>query len=576
MKKRSIILYWLLLLVPTLLITVAAFQMLRHEQKRINEQARSSALDRVRAIADTVKITVADVEDGLTEALRRIPPTRLISVLSTWETRNPLIRNVFVWRPKRGLQYPQKAAPLKSEERRFIGRYEALFSGRVPWRSGGVEKPDKGPDLDQTSPQKARSNLVRQVQKLERGRKRLTGLAKGETVNEAGRPADSQKDSRGLSGWIPWFEENRLYILGWVQQGPNGPVYGVELELMTLLSRLVTDFPSEAPQGMVYALVDGRGRVLHQAGNGTLDSGAAPDLTSPLAPYLPHWQLAVYFSDGGLAARSDKGFLLLAGLLLAIFFTAIVLGGSLLTWQAHRNMTDARQKTSFVSNVSHELKTPLTSIRMYAELLNEGRIKGKDKKKKYLETIVAESQRLTRLVNNVLDFSRLEQGRRKYHLEELELAGYLRELAESHRLRLKETGLALKIQIPEQDMIIHTDRDALEQVMLNLLDNVIKYAAGGGELVIALSEQADGNAISVMDRGPGVLPAHRVSIFEKFHRVDDSLTAQQPGSGLGLSIAKRLMRGLGGDLLYEPRDGGGSCFVVVIVPLGEWEKNPRL
>ena len=566
MKKRSIILYWLLLLAPSLAISVAAFQMLRNEQKRINEQARYSARDRVQAIADTVKITVADVEDELTDALRRISPSRLIPVLTTWESSNPLIRNVFVWRPKRGLQYPQKAASLTSEERRFVDRYEALFSGRVPWRSGGREKPDKGEAFEQPSQGKARSNLVRQIQKLRKGRKKLTGLAKGETVHQAGGPAASQKDASDLNGWIPWFEENSLYILGWVRQGPHGPVYGVELELMTLLSRLVTDFPTQAPQGVVYALVDGRGHVLHRAGKGTLDAGAEPGLTTPLAPYLPHWQLAVYFVDGGLAARSDKGFLILAGLLLAIFFIAIVLGGSLLTWQAHRNMTDARQKTSFVSNVSHELKTPLTSIRMYAELLNEGRIKGEDKKKKYLETIVAESQRLTRLVNNVLDFSRLEQGRKKYHLEALELAGYLRAFAESHRLRLKEAGLALTLQTPEsaQDIIIRTDRDALEQVMLNLLDNAVKYTAGGGEIVIALGAQTEAYTIRVMDRGPGIPQTHRVNIFKKFHRVDDSLTAQQPGSGLGLSIAKRLMRDMDGDLLYEPRDGGGSCFVVIL------------
>jgi signal transduction histidine kinase len=167
-------------------------------------------------------------------------------------------------------------------------------------------------------------------------------------------------------------------------------------------------------------------------------------------------------------------------------------------------------------------------------------------------------------VNNVLDFSRLEQGRKTYHVEALELTGYVRDLVEFHRLRIQEAGLALEMQLPGQDLMIRTDRDALEQVMLNLLDNTIKYAVEGGELTIAVQQREGHCEIRVMDRGSGVPPEHRARIFEKFHRVDDSLTSPQPGSGLGLSIAQGLLQGLDGDLLYEPREGGGSCFVVIL------------
>ena len=108
------------------------------------------------------------------------------------------------------------------------------------------------------------------------------------------------------------------------------------------------------------------------------------------------------------------------------------------------------------------------------------------------------------------------------------------------------------------------DRDALEQVMLNLVDNAIKYASEGKELTIALKVRKEYCELQFADRGPGVPSAHRDNIFKKFHRVDDSLTAGKPGSGLGLSISRRLLRDLDGDLLYRPRAGGGSCFIVLI------------
>jgi signal transduction histidine kinase len=201
---------------------------------------------------------------------------------------------------------------------------------------------------------------------------------------------------------------------------------------------------------------------------------------------------------------------------------------------------------------------------MYAELLAEGRIKNPEKKKHYLEVIVAESQRLTRLVNNVLHFSRLEQGRKKYHIDEIDAVKFLLEILEAHKLRFQEAGLELKLDVPDNAIVVRTDRDAMEQVVLNLMDNALKYAAEGKELLIRLEVCNGFCELQLMDRGPGVPSTHRAKIFEKFQRMDDSLTTPKPGSGLGLSIARRLMRDLGGDLIYRSRKEGGSCFVVLI------------
>ncbi|RPI78697.1 MAG: hypothetical protein EHM45_05645 [Desulfobacteraceae bacterium] len=559
MTKRTIILYWLLLFIPTLTLGLAGFYLLQHEQERINQAARASAQERARSLAETLQAGVAAMEAELLQALHRLPPERVQEALFDWEENNPLIRNAFIWKSNAGLQYPQLGAPVTSEQGRFVLRYQALFSGRIAWQTADTQWAESGNNAAAHAGQAALP-AESQNQKLSKsGRKELIDLAQNSRLS-----SNAVEHSELSGGWIPWFSENSLYILGWVQNRTNGVTYGVELELMTVLSRLIADFPAAAPSGTIYALQDGRGRVLHQSGDAILKNTAKPEMTVGLAPELPNWQIIVYFTEGGPAAQSKRGFLILSGLLLAIFVTAVILGGFLLIWQAHRNLKDAQQKTSFVSNVSHELKTPLTTIRMYTELLNEDRIKDPQKKKNYLQVILTESERLTRLVNNVLNFSRLEQGRKKYHLEELDLSAFIREWIDSLRPRIQAAGLEIKEQLPSGALPTRFDRDAIEQVFLNLADNAVKYAAGGGEIQVILDQIPGYCRLRIMDRGPGVPAAHRSRIFEKFHRVDDSLTAQQPGSGLGLSIARGLMRGLGGDLLYEPREGGGSCFTALI------------
>jgi signal transduction histidine kinase len=145
-------------------------------------------------------------------------------------------------------------------------------------------------------------------------------------------------------------------------------------------------------------------------------------------------------------------------------------------------------------------------------------------------------------------------------VQDVDLAALVREVLETHRLRVEAAGLRIAAGLPEQELTVPTDRDAIEQALVNLIDNAVKYAARGGELVVELRPGSRHVEVRVLDRGRGIPEAHRERIFDKFHRVDDSLRTPQPGSGLGLSIARCLVRDLGGDLQYAPRDGGGSCF----------------
>jgi len=186
-----------------------------------------------------------------------------------------------------------------------------------------------------------------------------------------------------------------------------------------------------------------------------------------------------------------------------------------------------------------------------------------------LQTNIKESQRLTRLVNNVLDFSRLEQDRRRYQLETLDVKQLLAELLETQQPRLRDAEIELLLDVPPAPCQLQTDRDALEQIALNLLDNGIKYAAEGKKLQLKLTCDPQQLRLRLRDWGPGIPASHKQRIFEKFHRVDNSLTTQQQGSGLGLSIARQLAEGLGGRLIYCPTDGEGCCFELQLPSGGE-------
>jgi signal transduction histidine kinase len=563
MKKRSVFLYWALLLIPAVLIGAAGARLLSGEQERWNQMERAAALERARAIAQTIQLTMERAEREITDGLMAIPQENLLDSLLTWERENPNIRNVFVWSPTSGLQYPSTGEQASAEQVRFMIRYQTLFMPRKAWL------PEESSDLADGS---GSSKVDEKTGKASL----LPGEGEGAEFRQKSASRSSERQAPKLQqtgpqakhGWIPWFTDNTLHLLGWVQRNPSDVVFGVELETMALVSQLIEKFPTSEIEGFVYALIDDSGKLLHQLGRTPIETGMAPVLEVPLTPHLPHWRVAVYSDPQSTILRSSNAFLIIAGLLLATLIVAILLGGALLTRQAYANWLDSQQKSSFVSNVSHELKTPLTTIRMYAEILNEGIVRDPEKKAHYLQVIVSEAERLTRLVNNVLGFSRLEQGRMKYGILDLDVVELIQSFLDTNEMRVRESGMSLTCTIPDAPLFVRADRDALEHTFLNIVDNAVKYASEGKSLDMTLSVGGSMCEIRFLDQGPGVPGSHRDKIFEKFQRVDNSLTAGKAGTGLGLTIARKMMRDLGGDLVYEPGAQKGSCFVVC-VPLSQ-------
>jgi two-component system, OmpR family, phosphate regulon sensor histidine kinase PhoR len=370
-------------------------------------------------------------------------------------------------------------------------------------------------------------------------------------------PAPAEPFRVSATGWISFLREEPPAAIAWIELQPGGEIRGAEVDLEAITSRMVAVLPAEKYGGDLYQLFDHAGQPFPPSASPKSTDHA---LALEIGSLLPGWHLIALPPNGPSAG--GRAFFLLSSLLLGVLLTSIVSGGSLLLYQAHRHAVDARQKSSFVSNVSHELKTPLTTIRMYAELIGEGRVRDESRKRRYLDVIIAESQRLTRLINNVLDFSRLEQAKKPASIQTIALQESLIPILDAQEIRLQQAGLTLHRDLPSEPLLVTADADALEQAVLNLLDNAIKYAATGGEIIVQAETGGARASLHFLDRGPGIEPKERDHLFTKFHRGDTSLTARQPGCGLGLNIARRLLRRAGGDLTYSPRQEGGSRFTI--------------
>ena len=553
-SRRFIILFWVLLLAPAVIISVVAFKLLLHEQERINRSTIISLTERAETLARNIHITVKEVEESLSRALIDIDPDKLESALLFWEETNPLIRNVFIWEKKSLLKYPVKGMASTVEERQFVSRFDSFFTG------------------EKTFTVNVRTEEIERPAQYQSSKESLYDLAKGKTAMSTEIQGIQEQDLNSgeivftqQSGWIPWFAQDQLFILGWVKKTKDGPVYGIELELVSLLSRLVVDLPQIEGQGLSFAILDSRKQIVHLSGGIGIEDTQVCDISTPLSVLLPHWQVCIFFDRENYAP--GKAFFYVSMILLFIFMAAIISSGLLITSQTRKHMKDAMQKTSFVSSVSHELKTPLTSIRMYSELMLDGRSVSKEKTKHYLEVMVAQSQRLTRLINNILDFGKLEQGKKVYNRGEVNLGNLLTRIIDAHSIRIKKAGFKINTNISKEAYKVISDSDAIEQVILNLIDNALKYAKPGKFIAFALEDEDDFKdyiLLKISDHGPGILRKHQKAIFEKFYRIDNSLTSTFPGSGLGLSIARQILRDLGGDLYFEPLSEGGSCFIARI------------
>ncbi len=387
--------------------------------------------------------------------------------------------------------------------------------------------------------------------------------------------ASSETEFRQLvgdadEGTIARFVDNKLRVLLWHRSlHQTNLILGAELSMPRLkdnLGAIVKGLDPALTNDIAVALLDDTAAPVAVSRDGFHANWKRPFVATELAEALPHWEMAVYVLDPAKLAHSAHTLALTLGLLIFVLLLAIGVGGWLIVTDLNRQLTLARQKTDFVSNVSHELKTPLTSIRMFSELLAEGRVSEPEKRQSYLQIITAETSRLTRLINNVLDFSRMERGEKKYQMRPFDIAGLARETVETYRPHLESLGFKVEAKLPGTEIMVNGDRDALSQVLVNLLSNAEKYSNSAKSIAVELEMMTGKPWIEtrVLDRGPGVPRGCEERIFEQFYRAHDSLSSGIQGSGLGLTLARQIARAHGGDVIYRPREGGGSCFILSV------------
>ncbi|MFB3825463.1 MAG: sensor histidine kinase [Bryobacteraceae bacterium] len=269
---------------------------------------------------------------------------------------------------------------------------------------------------------------------------------------------------------------------------------------------------------------------------------------------FPNLKAEVAAVSAGVSVRWNVYY----GALLLVALVALY-GAALLWRDMRREVRMADMQAQFVASVSHELKTPLTAIRMFAETLQMGRSRDPETAAEYLGTIVNECERLTRLVDGVLQFAKLEQGKKIFHPRRTDLGRAVYAAVRAMQYPLEQKGFELRVEIEDGLPPVNADPDAIEQATLNLLSNAMKYSGGNREIGLRV-RRSDGDAlVQVWDRGIGIAPAEQARIFEKFYRVPGE---DASGAGLGLTLVAQIAHAHGGEVTVESAPGKGSTFTL--------------
>jgi two-component system phosphate regulon sensor histidine kinase PhoR len=276
------------------------------------------------------------------------------------------------------------------------------------------------------------------------------------------------------------------------------------------------------------------------------------------------WRVQVSPSGSDELTARFQNRALLEFVMMVLASIVVVLGVVTILLAAERERRISTLKSEFVANVSHELKTPLALIRMFGEMLQSGRVATDEKRQQYLEIIVGESERLSALIENVLDFARVERGRQAYEFAPGDVGEAVVRAVNVYRHQAEREGVEVSVELEGDLQHPRVDARAVQLAVINLVDNALKYAAGSKVIQVRASRAASYIAVRVTDHGPGVAEEDRERIFERFVRGSAAGTRTVRGSGIGLALVKHIAESHGGRAWVERAVGGGATFVVLL------------
>lgn len=274
---------------------------------------------------------------------------------------------------------------------------------------------------------------------------------------------------------------------------------------------------------------------------------------------LPNLSLGIKMKSGNISDLVLQRFY--TNIVVLTFLLVILIIGIILIFlNLRKELRLAQLKSDFIANVSHELRTPLALISMYSETLFLDRLKNEDKKKEYYSVIYSETDRLNKIVNSILNFSKMESQSRKYNFESYNLCKISNEIFDTYNYHIKSKGFTYTLNCPQQIENVNIDKDAISESIINLIDNAMKYSNEKKEFIVTIDSNDIGPFWEIKDFGIGISTEDQKKIFDKFYRVSSGLVDSTKGTGLGLSLVKQIMTVHNGDVFVESNIGNGSTF----------------
>ena len=371
---------------------------------------------------------------------------------------------------------------------------------------------------------------------------------------------ESVTKTKAYSGWYTYYWNNGLQLL-FFERDNAGNIFGAELSRMRFMADIISNLPDDSINvGTLkgnLTLTSAKGERLFVSSEINPNQNYTTYAEIALEEPLSAWHLSFEIPENMLSGLTNQSLIFNIGAGTAFLIIALALLAIFTYLQHTRELREASERVSFVNRVSHELKTPLTNIRMYAELLKE-RLVNNDEDSEYVDVVLSESERLSRLINNVLTFQKKETQKLSLRKQKISSAEVINEVIKQFTPQFKSSGIEVVFQ-PEVNKELWIDTDLLKQILYNLFSNVEKYAAAGGALVVSEKVESNLLTIDVFDSGPGIPTSERKKIFEPFYRISNQLTEGVSGAGIGLALSRDLARLHGGDLNIIDSEHG-SCF----------------